>query len=82
MASDVENYLDTVTVLSDGDFGDELHMLRARVLRKEIWFDHDVSVPCQGWKKERYTLFLSPAKARELADLLNKKADEAEKNNS
>ena len=75
---DIKNRDNTVVVLEEGEWGDELYMFKGNTCRNEVMLSFSVTVPCQGWSKYSDTLFMSPDQARRIANLLNKKADEAE----
>lgn len=75
---DIKNRDNTVAVLEEGDWGDELYLFRSETVRNEVSLNLSVTVPCQGWSKYSDTFFMSPDKARRIANLLNKKANEAE----
>ena len=75
---DIKNRDNTVVVLEEGEWGDELYMLKWNTCRNEVMLSFSVTVPCQGWSKYSDTLFMSPEQARRIANLLNKKANEAE----
>lgn len=75
---DIKNRDNTVVVLEEGEWGDELYMFKGNTCRNEVMLSFSVTVPCQGWSKYSDTLFMSPDKARRIANLLNKKANEAE----
>ena len=74
---DIKNRDNTVAVLEEGEWGDELYMFKGNTCRNEVMLSFSVTVPCQGWSKYSDTLFMSPDKARRIANLLNKKANEA-----
>lgn len=75
---DIKNRDNTVVVLEEGEWGDELYMFKGNTCRNEVMLSFSVTVPCQGWSKYSDTLFMSPDQARRIANLLNKKANEAE----
>lgn len=75
---DIKNRDNTVVVLEEGEWGDELYMFKGNTCRNEVMLTFSVTVPCQGWSKYSDTLFMSPDQARRIANLLNKKANEAE----
>lgn len=75
---DIKNRDNTVVVLEEGEWGDELYMFKGNTCRNEVMLSFSVTVPCQGWSKYSDTFFMSPDKARRIANLLNKKANEAE----
>lgn len=75
---DIKNRDNTVAVLEEGEWGDELYMFKGNTCRNEVMLSFSVTVPCQGWSKYSDTFFMSPDKARRIASLLNKKANEAE----
>lgn len=75
---DINNRDNTVVVLEEGEWGDELYMFKGNTCRNEVMLSFSVTVPFQGWSKYSDTLFMSPDQARRIANLLNKKANEAE----
>lgn len=75
---DINNRDNTVAVLREGDWGDDLYMFKGNTCRNEVMLSFSITVPCQGWSKYSDTVFMTPDQARRIADLLNKKADEAE----
>lgn len=75
---DIKNRDNTVVVLEEGEWGDELYMFKGNTCRNEVMLSFSVTVPCQGWSKYSDTLFMSPDQARRIANLLTKKANEAE----
>lgn len=75
---DIKKRDNTVVVLEEGEWGDELYMFKGNTCRNEVMLSFSVTVPCQGWSKYSDTLFMSPDQARRIANLLNKKANEVE----
>nr|DAH82080.1 MAG TPA: BssS protein family protein [Caudoviricetes sp.] len=75
---DIKNRDNTVVVLEEGEWGDELYMFKGNTCRNEVMLSFSVTVPCQGWSKYSDTVFMTPDQARRIANLLNKKANEAE----
>lgn len=68
-----------VCIIEDGEFGDELHIFKARVCEGCVFLGYEVAVPSQGIARAEDEIAFPPEKARALARLLIEKADEAEK---